>query len=275
MQRISKTTLTRQGINNGESVGFFGGFFTIFRGFRVVYIDHRRLARWYLPPMLLSFLFILGAWLLFWNISDDVVQWVWAEPDQEVWWGVKHIIWKAASVVLFVTLAVVTAISSVFIFSLFAAPFADIISENVEGILGTWSPRDFSVRFLLKDIASTISFEITRFGIKLMWLLPLFILSFIVPVVGHFVYIFFGGYFLCKYTGMDYIDWCAARREWSWKERLAFARRHRFAVAGFGSAVVLSLMVPFLFVVVWPAAVAGGTILFLRLTGDYPEKKSS
>ena len=50
------------------------------------------------------------------------------------------------------------------------------------------------------------------------------------------------------------------------KERLAFARKHRFPIVGFGTAVVLSFMVPLLFVIVWPGAVAGGTLLFLALT---------
>ena len=257
--------------NARDAFGFFGGFSTVFKGLKMVYVDHRDLAKYYVPPMLLSVLFILGSWILFWYLADDVVKWLWAEPGTEKWWGVLHMAWKALSVVLWVTMAVITAVCSVFIFSLFAAPFADFISESLEGKLGTFEAKPFSVHFMLKDIVTTISFELIRFGIKAMWLVPLFVLSFIVPVVGHFVYVFFGGYFLTKYTGMDYIDWCAARRGWTWKERLAFARKHRFALAGFGSAVALSFMVPLLFVVVWPGAVAGGTLLFLRLTGSHPK----
>jgi CysZ protein len=248
-------------------VGFIGGFLILFKGLRLVYIDHRELAKWYLPPMILCLVFVVASWFLFWGVAEDIVQWVWSEPDTEAWWGIQHVLWRATSVILWATLAVITAISTVFLFSLFAAPFSDFLSESIEGIQGTWTPRPFSIGFLLKDLAATVYLELMRFGIKLMWLLPLFVLSFVVPVVGNFVYIFFGGYFLCKYTGMDFIDWCAARRGWPWKERLAFARKHRFALVGLGSAVVLSLMVPLLFVVVWPGAVAGGTLLFLNLTG--------
>lgn len=255
-----------------KAIGFFGGFFTIFTGFKIVYFDHRDLAKYYVPPMILSLFFILGSWVLFWYIADDVMKWLWAEPNSEAWWGILHLAWKALSIVLWVTMAVITAVFSVFLFSLFAAPFADFISESLEGKLRTFEAKPFSVHFMIKDIVTTVSLELARFGLKVMCLLPLFVLSFIVPVVGHFVYVFFGGYFLAKYTGMDYIDWCAARRGWTWKERLAFGREHRFALAGFGSAVVLSFMVPLLFVVVWPGAVAGGTMLFLRLTGSYQKK---
>jgi CysZ protein len=74
-----------------------------------------------------------------------------------------------------------------------------------------------------------------------------------------------GGYLLAKFLGMDYVDWCLARRGYTWKERVEFARRHRAAIVGFGAAVTLALLVPFGFIAVWPGAVAGGTILCVRL----------
>ncbi len=248
-----------------DVVGFAAGFTSVFRGARLVYGAHRELARFYLPPMILAMLFVAGAWVGFWLTADHIINWIWAEPARDAWWGIKHFFWRTAAVLLWVVLAYVVAISTVFVFSLFAAPFADLISERVEGIRGTWTPKAFSLKFLLNDLGQMVALEAVRFGRKLLWLVPLFIASFILPVVGHLVYVFFGGYILCKYTGMDYVDWCAARRGWSWSDRLAFAKRHRFALAGLGAAVVLSFMVPLLFVLVWPAAVAGGTLLFQDL----------
>lgn len=249
----------------GKVVGFATGFGALFRGARMVYIDHRELARYYLPPMILAFLFVAGAWIFFWLTVNDMVNWIWPEPAPDAWWGIQHLFWRALSFLIWIVLAVVIAMSTVFLFSLFAAPFADFISETVEGILGTWNAQPFSIKFLLRDLGQTIAFELARLGIKLTWLVPLFIASLVVPVIGHLVYVFWGGYLLAKYTGMDYIDWCAARRGWSFRERLAFAKRHRLPLAGLGTGVVLSLMVPLLFVLVWPAAVAGGAMLFQDL----------
>jgi CysZ protein len=251
----------------GEVKGFAWGFASLFRGAKVVYVDHRELARFYFPPMILALCFVVGAWVFFWLNVNDVVGWVWAEPKSDAWFGIKHFFWGAVAFLLWIILAIFTALATVFLFQLFAAPFSDFISERVEGIAGTWNPRDFSFGFLVKDLGQTIAFELIRFGIKLMWLVPLFLLSLIIPVIGHLVYVGLGGYFLSKYTGMDYIDWCAARRGWTWKERLAFAKKHRFALCGLGTGVVISFMIPLLFVLVWPAAVAGGALLFGDLHG--------
>lgn len=230
----------------------------------MVYVTHRSLAKYYIIPMILAFVFIAGAWVLFWNLSDDIVNFVWTEPENVF----LHILWRFVSLIVFLASAAMTAVLSVFVFSLLTASVNDLLSETIEGILGTWTPREFSLRFLVTDFAHTVKFEFARFGMKIMWLIPLFILSLIIPLLGPLAYMIIGGYFLCKYTGMDYIDWCAARRGRSWRERLAFAKTNRAAVTGLGFPVVLSLMVPLLFVVVWPGAVAGGTLLFLKIEGE-------
>ncbi len=245
--------------------GFTRGFVCLFRGLRFAYIDHRELARFYLVPMFLSLLFLLGGWVLFSIYTTDLITWLWPEPTPDAWWGMKQVLWSATSFLLWIVLAVATAVISFALFSIFAAPFSDLISERVEAILGTWTPRPFSLGFLITDLGQTVRLELRRVTVKAMWLIPLFILSLIIPMVGQAIYLLVGGYLLSKLTGMDFIDWCAARRGWSWKKRLAFANQHRWAVTGLGTAVVLSLMIPLAFVVIWPGAVAGGAILFTSL----------
>ena len=150
-------------------------------------------------------------------------------------------------------------------------------SRTITGILDRpeWTGAIvFGVMFLMAlplrtdDLWQTVRLELRRVATKAAWLLPLFALSLIIPVIGQAIYLLAGGYLLSKLTGTDYIDWCAARRGWSWKTRLAFANQHRWSVIGLGTAVVLSLMIPLAFVVVWPGAVAGGTILFTSLHQD-------
>jgi CysZ protein len=215
--------------------------------------------------MILCLLFLLGGWVLFGIYTTDLIAWLWPEPSPDAWWGTKQILWSATSFLLWIILALATTVIAFVLFSLFAAPFSDLISERVEAILGTWTPRPVSLKFLITDLGQTVRLELRRVAIKAVWLIPLFLLSLILPVVGQAVYLLVGGYLLSKLTGMDFIDWCAARRGWSWKERLAFANQHRWAVTGLGTAVVLSLMIPLAFVIVWPGAVAGGAILFTSL----------
>jgi CysZ protein len=215
--------------------------------------------------MVLALVLITGAWILLYHTVDSAIAWIWPKPDGDAWWGVLHFLYNALKVVLWLLLSVGATLLTVFTYSLLAAPFSDTLSEQVEAILGTWSAGEFSLAFMFKDLGETVKLEISRLGVKLAWLVPLFVLSIVLPIPGHLLNVGVGGYILCKYTGMDYVDWCAARRGWSWEERLAFAKRHRAAILGLGAAVVLSFFIPLLFVFVWPAAVAAGTLLFTDL----------
>ena len=67
------------------------------------------------------------------------------------------------------------------------------------------------------------------------------------------------------YLGIDYIDWPAARRDWSVADRVAFTKRQLPAVAGFGTGVWALLFIPVVNLFFMPAAVAGGTMLFVAL----------
>jgi CysZ protein len=265
------TELTQQADSlKNQARGFGFGFSCLFTGLSFVYSEHRELARFYLPPMLLSFTMILGGWIFFGLNVSRIVEWVWAEPDSQTYWGLLHILWSAASIILWLLFAFTTAITSAITFTIVAAPFSDLLSERIEGILGTWEPRPFSLRFIVDDLGRTIQFELIRAAIKLGWMIPLFVASLLIPVVGQILYFTVGGYILSKYTGMDFVDWPAARRGWSWSQRFAFAKQHRSTVTGLGAAVVLSLLIPMAFAFVWPGAVAGGAILFTTLH-DEPE----
>jgi CysZ protein len=246
-------------------VGFAAGFGFVFKGLRFAYRDHRELARLYAPPMVLAFLIVAGGLVAFGFLSDDIVGWFWAEPGAGDWFGFKHLLWRLLTGLLWLILAAANALLSMVLFSLIAAPWNDLLSERTEGILGTWEPRPLSAGFLLRDAGHTVLLEAARLGIKAAWLLPLFLVSLIIPVVGQVVYIVVGGYLLAKFLGMDYVDWTLARRGFTWKERFAFARRHRWALVGFGSAMILLMLIPLGFVAFWPAAVTGGTMLAVSL----------
>lgn len=247
--------------------GFLAGLRCLQQGLRMAYGTRCGLARYWLVPGIAALVVVAGSWIVFWKVSGAVVRLVWSEPSLDAWGGLEHALWRLVAVVVFLAAAGLMAICSVTLFTVFTTPVNDVFSEKVEGVLGTWTPRPFSVGFLVKDVAQGMAYALARFALKMLWLVPLFFVSLFIPVVGQAVYVVVGGYFLCKYTGLDYLDWSAARRGLGWKERLALAKTHRLAVCGLGAGVVVSLLVPLLFVVIWPGAVVGGTILFLKLHG--------
>jgi len=265
------------------ALGFTAGFRHLFTGMRFVYAGPgRALARYYLPPMFLGLVIYVAGFYLFWFTEDRFVDWavnlIWSEPGEDSW-TVTHVAWNVFSVVIgglvWAIYAAGTVVTSVILFMLMAAVFNDLISERVEGIVGTWEPRRFDIKFLLRDLGYTLVLELMRLWVKVRLLLPLLIVTYFIPVIGQLVYMVVGGYFLAKYLGMDYVDWTLARRGYSWRERFQFAKQHKWALVGFGSAMVLALMIPLGFVAAWPGAVAGGTILCVSLGPEDRRRSAS
>ena len=251
-------------------LGLAGGASYLLKGLKFVYVEHRELARFYVVPSLIALLIIGGGWVAFGIYASDLAGGIWSEPDSETAWGILSVLWQIFSVLLWLVLATATALVTFVLFSVIVAPFNDVLSEQVEILRGTWKARPFSWRFFVRDIGIMGIIELKKALIKLLWVAPLFVLSVFVPVFGQILYVVVGGYVLSRLVGLDHLDWSMARRGWSASDRLAFVQRERWPVIGFGGAVLLVLLVPFAFVLVWPGAVAGGTLLFTRLSP--PEK---
>lgn len=242
------------------AVGFARGFRAFFLGLRFVYRDHPRLLFFFLPVCLIAALFValeigLFVWLIDWLLGLFT-------PSGTGFWArlAGVLLWLFQ--VLFVLTAVLAAIFLGFLlFPVFTAPFNDFLSEQIEGLRGTFAARPFSFICLLTDLGRSIALAFRRLFRKIVWLVPMFALSF-VPVAGPVLWLLGGGYFLSKETGFDLVDACLARRGESAAVRLRFSDRHRFALAGLGTAVLLAELVPIVLPLVWPGAVAGGAILF-------------
>ncbi|WP_408980945.1 EI24 domain-containing protein [Pseudomonas sp. B21-035] len=74
------------------------------------------------------------------------------------------------------------------------------------------------------------------------------------------VYVAFRGYI----TLFQYIDYPADNHKMSWQDMLAWLREKRWQSLGFGGSVYLVLLVPFLNILMMPAAVAGATLFWVR-----------
>jgi CysZ protein len=96
-------------------------------------------------------------------------------------------------------------------------------------------------------------------------MLPRFVLQFLIPVVGALLYTVFGFVFTATYFAVDYVDWPATRRGYGVRQRASLVRQRFVPMLGFGAGVYLFLMIPIVNLFFMPAAVAGGTLLFLDL----------
>ncbi len=251
-------------------VGFVRGISYAFRGMRFVYVQHRGLARYWLFPILITGVALIGVFYGAGSLYDDLAAAVWSLfpeswSDASGWTGglLRGLRWLL-EVLAGIMIALLGLIAVFLLSSVIAAPFNDALSEAVEDILTGRRAAPFSFRRMVADIVRTIRIELLKVVVYVVVIGPMFVVSFLVPGVGQLVSL--AAFVLTAvYLGVDYIDWPAARREWSVGDRVAFVRRQLPAVAGFGTGVWVLLFIPLVNLLFMPAAVAGGTMLFVAL----------
>ena len=254
-------------------IGFARGLSYALRGMRFVYVQHPKLARYWVFPILITGLALAAVFYGAGSYYDDLGGAVWSLfpeswNDAAGWVGglVSALRWLieliAGILITLLGLVLVLVLSSVV-----AAPFNDALSEAVEHILTGESAPPFSLSRMVADIVRTIRLELLKVLVYLAVVGPMFLASFIIPGVGQ-VLSLVGFALTAVYLGIDYVDWPAARRNWSVRDRVAFTRRQLPAVAGFGTGVWVLLFIPLVNLLFMPAAVAGGTMLFVALHDD-------
>jgi CysZ protein len=210
---------------------------------RFVYLQHPKLARYWVFPVLITGLALVAVFAGAGSYYDDLGDAVWSlfpESWNEAtgWIGglLTALRWLieliAGLLIMLLGLVLVLVVSSIV-----AAPFNDALSEAVERILTGELAPPFSLRRMMADLVRSVRLELLK-------------------------------------VLVDYVDWPAARRNWSVGDRVSFTRRQLPAVAGFGTGVWLLLFIPLINLLFMPAAVAGGTMLFIALQQTPPPTQS-
>lgn len=255
-------------------LGFFRGFSFPFRGARFVYLRHPGLVRYWIFPVLISSALLVAVGYGTFGLRESLVDLLWVAPTADGFWAslgrAAHafVEWFLAFV-LFLAGAVVVALLS----SLLAAPFNDALSQEVERLSGLPAGAKVTPVAAIKDLGRTVLLELRKLGLYAAVMLPLSLFSLLVPGPGHVIHTVVGFYFTAAFLCVDYLDWPAARRQWSVGRRLGHLRRYPLTTFGFGIGVWLFLLVPFANLLFMPAAVAGGTLLFVEL-GDQEDARA-
>jgi CysZ protein len=247
---------------------FFRGFAYAVTGFRLLR-KYPELARYWLVPIVLTLLALCASFALALRYYDDALALLWHPPDGSGGWASLEaaLYWLARGVSFVLTLAAL-GLCAVVLSTLLAAPFNDALSEAVEEReTGRPSPP-FSLRRVFKDTLRTVIIEAFKLFALASFLLPLAVLGWLVPGVGHALYVAVAWLLTSFFFALDYIDWPAARRGIGVRQRLGLFSERPWLMLGFGAAVWGCLFVPVLNVAFMPIAVAGGTRLFLDLESE-------
>lgn len=266
MGRVGDAARRAAGAPKRATVGFWRGFTYSFKGAAFVYGQHFDLIRIWIFPICITLLALCAVTWGAWTWHEGFVAWMWEEPTGEGFWvsvgQVVHPIVEVLALLLLLALGLVVVIVLV---PVFAAPFNDALSEEVEYLIGGRKGPPFSLGLLLKDAVRTIGLELTKVALYALVMGPLFLLSLLLPVVGQVVFTIFGFLFTAMYWAIDYVDWPAARRDRGIGHRFGLAKRRFLPMLGFGCGVWLFLFIPLFNLLFMPAAVTGGTMLYLDM----------
>ena len=250
----------------GGRPGFIAGLGYPLRGARFVYVDHPSLAKYWVPPILLtSVALLLVLWLAL-AYRGEVLAAVWPMPsgdglfDRIAQWLYTFVEWLLA-LLMVVLGGLVVALST----GVLAAPFNDALSEAVEQLETGRRAAPPGLAKSLRDLRRTVGLELAKLGLYLAIMVPLFVASFALPGVGPLVYAVSGFFLTALFFAVDYVDWPASRREIPVRDRALAALRGLRPMLGLGVGVWVFMYVPLLNLLFMPAAVAGGTLLFLDL----------
>jgi CysZ protein len=232
-----------------RGMGFFG------RGWSAAF-GHGSLLPWVLLPALITIVVSGGGTWLAYRWAVDFVH--------------RHTAGHGAifGALVWIAVVLVVAICAYVLYVacclLATAPFAGILSERAERAatgqplpVNTWGQ---AAALALRGIAHSMLAVL----LYLLIAVPLFLLHWIVPVLAPFIWvasIIQTGLFFA----FDAFNEPMHRRGNSFGKKWSFISAHLAESLGFGVAVALLMMVPFLSIIVTPVAIVGGTLLFLEL----------
>lgn len=253
-------------------VGFWRGLTYPFKGARFVFFKHPELVKYWIVPICLTLIALVLVFRGAWEWRDDVVGWIWSEPTGDDFWaGVARFFHGLVEIVAAVAMMLLGIVVVYLVTAPLAAPFKAALSDKVDEIVsGVPSPK-VTVKDLAIDVFRTVSYEIGYFVITLV----LWIASLLLPVVGQIIVSVITFVITALYFGVDYIDWPASRRGHGLIHRFGLAWRHFLPMMGYGTGVWLFMLIPFVNLFFMPAAVAGGTLLYIDLEKEQADKKAA
>lgn len=233
-------------------MGFSDGIRYFMSGFGI--LTTKGLKRFVIIPLLVNFVLFSGA--IMWLLGELGLHMDWIVNQLPSWltW-LEFLIYPIALLLL------------VFVFSLFfttaanwlAAPFNGVLAERVEQHLTGVTPPKDNLAALFKAVPHTV----LREWKKLLYFIPRFIgyflIGFILPGIGQIIWFMFIAWVLA----IQYCDYAFDNNKQNFDKMRYVLRQNKAVCFGFGSAVSIFTMVPFLNLLVMPVAICGATAMWV------------
>ena len=202
---------------------------------------------------------------LYWGIGwfQSLIAWLQSQlPTLPAWlsWleqGLAWLLWP-----LFVLLAVVLIFQGfTLVANLIAAPFNGLLAEKVAHLLQGGSPDGGpGPGQALLGVGAAILDEARKLLHVLLWAIPFFILSLVLPLIGPLLWFVFTAWILA----LEYLDYPLGNQGLGAKAIRQRLRGRPVLSLGFGAATAVLTLIPLVNFIAMPSAVAGATALWAR-----------
>jgi len=216
-------------------------------GQAIGYIFRKKLAWFFLFPLLLNILLFMGGWEYIGQLSEATQEFLKGYLDLEhaTFWGAQTLntllsgfIWILFKILFFLIFAYFGG----YIIIILLSPVFSFLSERTEKIQ-TGHEYPFQLKQLLRDIFRGVCIATRNLLIELALTILLFLLSF-VPVIGWFsaiILFFVSAYFY----GFSFMDYALERKKLNLRQSVQFMRENKGIVIANGMIFSLCLVIPF------------------------------
>ncbi len=233
-------------------MAFFSPFQELYRGLKtftrgVSWLkDHPGYFILLFIPMIIAIMVLGVGWGFFFGYQDQIFDMVLFAKPESLWLAPLYYLCK---ILLYVALFLLSFLTALLVANIIASPIYEIVSVAVEKELSGGRVEEVSLWSSIKLIGEEIK--------KALFILGVSILLLFIPglnVISTFITAFL--------IGWNFYDYPLARRGLRFRERFRIVLGDFWAVMGLG----LWLIIPFAQVVLFPLAVAGGTMLNIEST---------
>ncbi|MEV0595379.1 EI24 domain-containing protein [Nonomuraea cavernae] len=213
-----------------------------------------RNGRWWLfglIPALIAFAVYVVALVFLGTNATDLAEFLTPFADS---WGWRDAFRAMVGVALFLGGLALAVLTFTALTLVIGEPFYEKLSGAVDPVDGVEEQPWW------RTLPRSIKDSLVTLGFVLMFTIPLFFLGFI-PVVGQTVVPVVGAAISGFFLTVELTTLALERRGMARKQRLALLRGSKPAALGFGVAVFVLFLVPFVAVLAMPAAVAGAALL--------------
>lgn len=211
------------------------------------YIFRKKLAWFFIFPLLLNVLLFWFGWEYIGNLSEQSRVFLenWIDLENADFWGsgflratIGGFIWIVFKILFFLIFAYFGG----YIIIILMSPVFSYLSERTEKIK-TGNDYPFQFKQFVRDIIRGIFIAVRNLCIELLLTVLMFILSFI-PIIGWAAAIFL--FFISAYFyGFSFMDYAIERKKLNITQSVQFMRENKGIVIANGFVFSLCLIVPF------------------------------